>query len=79
MYTINTGQGTIGGLVKDKKVYNDLDSAVGSLNTLLVDVKAHPFRYVNVSFFGGQKRDDKYMEKEAKKKAKQQASKGSAQ
>ena len=73
MYTINNGDGTITHLIKDKKVYSDLDSAVLSLNTLLVDVKAHPFRYVNVSVFGGQKRDDKYKAKLAKEEAKKKA------
>ena len=67
MYNINNGNGTVSSLIKDKKVYNDLDSAVLSLNGLLSDVKKNPFRYVNVSFFGGKKRDDKYLEKQAKK------------
>ena len=69
MYNINTGNGTVSSLIKDKKVYNDLDSAVVSLNVLLADVKKNPFRYVNVSVFGGKKRDDKYMAKQAKKEA----------
>jgi phospholipid/cholesterol/gamma-HCH transport system substrate-binding protein len=63
---INDGDGTISALIKDKKVYNDLDAAVLSLNSLLVDVKAHPFRYINISLWGGQKRDDKYKAKLAK-------------
>ncbi|MBS1617538.1 MAG: hypothetical protein JST76_03415, partial [Bacteroidetes bacterium] len=63
----------IGSLIKDKQVYNDLDSAVLSRNTLLVDVKAHPDRYVNVSVFGGEKRDAKYKEKLAKQEAKKKA------
>ena len=66
MYNINNGDGTVSSLIKDKKIYNDLDSAVLSLNTLLGDVKKNPFRYVNVSFFGGQKRDEKYLAKKAK-------------
>lgn len=70
---INRGEGTIGGLIKDKKVYNDLDSAVVSLNSLLVDVKGHPYRYVNVSVFGGQKRDEKYKAKLAKEEAKKKS------
>jgi phospholipid/cholesterol/gamma-HCH transport system substrate-binding protein len=70
LHGINNGEGTIGSLIKDKKVYNDLDSAVSSLNVLLVDVKAHPFRYVNVSVFGGEKRDAKYKAKLAKEEAK---------
>jgi len=69
MYNINNGNGTVSSLIKDKKVYNDLDSAVLSLNVLLADVKKNPFRYVNVSVFGGKKRDDKYMAKQAKKEA----------
>lgn len=73
MYNINNGNGTISGLIKDKKVYNDLDSAVLSLNVLLGDVKKNPFRYVNVSLFGGKKRDEKYLEKQAKKEAEQKA------
>ena len=72
MYNINNGDGTVSSLIKDKKIYNDLDSAVLSLNTLLGDVKTNPFRYVNVSFFGGKKRDDKYLEKQAKKKEEEQ-------
>jgi phospholipid/cholesterol/gamma-HCH transport system substrate-binding protein len=71
MYNINNGNGTVSSLIKDKKVYNDLDSAVVSLNLLLSDVKKNPFRYVNVSFFGGKKRDDKYLAKQAKKEAEQ--------
>jgi phospholipid/cholesterol/gamma-HCH transport system substrate-binding protein len=71
MYNINNGNGTVSSLIKDKKVYNDLDSAVLSLNVLLSDVKKNPFRYVNVSFFGGKKRDDRYLEKQAKKEKEQ--------
>ncbi len=73
MYNINNGNGTVSSLIKDKKVYNDLDSAVLSLNVLLTDVKKNPFRYVNVSVFGGKKRDDKYLAKQAKKEAEQKA------
>lgn len=70
---INNGDGTVSNLIKDKAVYNHLDSAVSSLNVLLKDVKAHPYRYVNVSFFGGQKRDEHYLAKEAKKEAAQKS------
>ena len=73
IYNINNGNGTVSSLIKDKKVYNDLDSAVLSLNVLLGDVKKNPFRYVNVSIFGGKKRDEKYLEKQAKKEAEQKA------
>ena len=54
---INKGEGTIGKLVKDKKMYENLEAATSNLDKLLVDVKANPYRYVNVSIFGGQKRN----------------------
>lgn len=67
---VNSGKGTIGKLVKDEKLYADLDSTVNSLDVLLKDVKANPYRYVNVSLFGGKKRDDAYLKKQEKKAAK---------
>lgn len=67
---VNNGKGTIGKLVKDEKLYADLDSTVNSLDVLLKDVKANPYRYVNVSLFGGKKRDDAYLKKQEKKAAK---------
>ncbi len=67
---INNGKGTVGKLIKDDKLYADLDSTVKSLDVLLKDVKANPYRYVNVSLFGGKKRDDAYLKKQEKKAAK---------
>lgn len=66
---INKGKGTLGKLVKDEKLYANIEAASSNLDKLLVDVKDHPFRYVNVSVFGGQKRDDKYKAKLAKEEA----------
>jgi len=50
---INSGQGTLGKLLKDEKLYNDLDKLALDLDTLLNDVKNHPSRYVKISVFGG--------------------------
>lgn len=62
---INNGQGTIGKLVKDETVYNKLDAAVANLNNLLVDVKARPYRYINISVFGGgAKKNAKFIKEE---------------
>jgi len=72
---INKGEGTIGKLVKDKKMYENLEAATSNLDKLLVDVKANPYRYVNVSIFGGQKRDEKYKAKMEKQKLKEQQKK----
>jgi phospholipid/cholesterol/gamma-HCH transport system substrate-binding protein len=49
---INEGQGTAGQLVVNDSLYNNLNSAVASLDSLLIDLKDHPGRYVRVSVFG---------------------------
>ncbi len=68
---VNSGKGTVGKLVKDEQLYEDIDTAIKSLDVLLKDVKANPYRYVNVSLFGGKKRDDAYLKKQEKNAAKQ--------
>ncbi len=52
---INTNQGTLGLLLNDAKMYDNLNNASKSLNDLLIDFKAHPKHYVSFSVFGGKK------------------------
>ena len=49
---INNSNGTLGLLVNDKKLYQNLESTTRSLNILLDDFRIHPKRYVNISVFG---------------------------
>ncbi|MBQ0116787.1 MAG: MCE family protein [Flavobacterium sp.] len=49
---IEAGNGTIGKLVKDDKMYNNLTKASKELELLLEDVRLNPTRYINVSVFG---------------------------
>ena len=53
--SINTSQGTLGLLLHDDKMYNNLKNATANLNALFIDLKAHPKRYVSFSVFGGKK------------------------
>ena len=57
MDKINTNQGSLGMLINNKDAYNNLSSTLKSLNNLTDDLKAHPSRYVNVSIFGGKKKN----------------------
>ena len=50
---INNGQGTLGLLVNDKSMYQNLDKASKDMDNLLVDMQKNPKRYVHFSVFGG--------------------------
>ncbi len=49
----STNKGTLGLLMNDRKLYDQLDKATLGLEILLDDVRLHPKRYVNISVFGG--------------------------
>lgn len=61
----NSTDNSIGALLNDKGLYNNLDSTVNSANALLMDLKANPKRYVHFSVFGAkEKKEDKKEEVE---------------
>ncbi len=49
---INSKDGSLGLLLNDTKLYDNLQSTANKLNILLDDVRTHPKRYVNISVFG---------------------------
>jgi len=49
---MSSNQGTLGLLLNDTKLYNNLNATSNKINLLLDDVRIHPKRYVNVSVFG---------------------------
>ena len=59
--SIQSGNGSIGKLMNDDALYNNLTAASKELEELLNDFKLHPKRYVNVSVFG--KKAKEYEEK----------------
>ena len=52
MYKINHNNGTLGLLMNDSKLYDNLRNTSLGLEILIDDIKAHPKRYVNISVFG---------------------------
>ncbi|WP_143307384.1 MlaD family protein [Chitinophaga vietnamensis] len=52
MAKLNNNDGTVGLLMNDKKVYNNLQYSLGNLNKLLEDLRVNPKRYVHFSLFG---------------------------
>ena len=49
---VRSQEGTLGQLIYNKSLYNHIDATVVSADSLLVDLKAHPKRYVHFSVFG---------------------------
>ncbi len=49
---MQAGKGTMGKLINDEALYNNLEKTSKELELLLEDVRLHPTRYVNVSVFG---------------------------
>jgi phospholipid/cholesterol/gamma-HCH transport system substrate-binding protein len=49
---INSKDGSLGLLINDKALYNNLQNSVRSLNILLDDIRVNPKRYVSISVFG---------------------------
>ena len=49
---IENGEGSMGKLMKDDAVYNNLEGATKQLEQLLEDMKLNPKRYVHFSLFG---------------------------
>ncbi len=48
---INSSQGSLGLLIKDKNLYHRVDSLANSADALLKDIRQHPKRYVKLSIF----------------------------
>ncbi len=55
---VDNGEGSIGKLMKDDRLYINLQSATKQLEELLVDMKLNPKRYVHFSLFGKKVQQD---------------------
>ena len=50
---VNDKDGSVGKLLSDGELYENLTEASDNLSVLLADLKENPYRYINVSVFGG--------------------------
>lgn len=49
---LNSKEGTLGLLMRDPQLYQNLSATMRDVDSLLIDFKQHPKRYINVSVFG---------------------------
>jgi phospholipid/cholesterol/gamma-HCH transport system substrate-binding protein len=49
---LNSKEGTVGKFLTDPSIYDHLNSTTAHLDSLIIDLKAHPGRYVHISLFG---------------------------
>ena len=60
--SIEQGEGSIGKLIKDEALYENLESSTKEVELLIKDLKEHPKRYVHFSLFG--KKETPYQSEE---------------
>ena len=53
---VNSGKGSMALLMNDDKLYKNLKNTSETMNNLLYDLSARPYRYVNLNLFGGKKK-----------------------
>jgi phospholipid/cholesterol/gamma-HCH transport system substrate-binding protein len=49
---LNSTEGTLGLLMRDPSLYSNLNATMMHADSLMIDLKTHPKRYVHFSVFG---------------------------
>ena len=49
---LNSNEGTLGLLMRDPQLYQNLNATMNHADSLMIDLKQHPKRYVHFSVFG---------------------------
>ena len=59
LINIENGEGSFGKILSSDSIYNQLSNTINSMDTLLIDIRKNPKKYVNISLFGGDKKNEK--------------------
>lgn len=49
--SVEKGEGSLGRLIREKKLYEELEASIANLNRLISDIKEHPERYLKIEIF----------------------------
>jgi len=66
---LNEGEGSMGKLLHDDSLYHYLTKTAADLDSLFIDLRENPNRYVQVSVFGKKDKTEKKKKKEERQKA----------
>ncbi len=66
---INKGEGSLGALINNDTLYNNLESSSKELNELIRDIKLNPHRYIRISVIGRNPKKDLYQQQNTPKKS----------
>lgn len=66
---LNEGEGSMGKLLHDDSLYHYLTRTAADLDSLFIDLRENPSRYVQVSVFGKKDKTEKKKKKEERQKA----------
>ena len=54
--SVNNTDGTIGKIIHQDSIYNNLQNVTNSMNHLLIDIQNNPKKYINISIWGNDKK-----------------------
>ena len=49
--SVERGEGTLGKLIKERKVHDEIEATLDNLNRLISDIREHPERYLTIEIF----------------------------
>lgn len=56
---LNSGEGSLGALLNEREMYDNLETSTENLDKLLEDLRLNPERYVQFALFGGRNKEKK--------------------